>query len=53
MSAEDVRDFYFILFRSLVINKDIKNLVSVTKSFLSFVNNLRSKENRTFPNTSL
>ena len=35
--------FFFILFRSWVINKSVKNECAETRSFLFFANNSRSK----------
>ena len=40
---------FFILFRSVVINKSVKNECAETRSFLIFANNSRSKQNKKNP----
>ena len=44
MSKKGVQDF-FILFRSWVINENVKNECVETRSFLIFANNSRAKQN--------
>ena len=48
MSANSVRDF-FVLFRSWVINKNVKNEGVENMSFLILANNSRSKESKKNP----
>ena len=43
MSTKDCVELFFILLRSWVIKKSVKNECVETRSFLIFANNLRSK----------
>ena len=52
MSTNGVRDF-FVLFRSWVVNKNVKNEGVETSSFFIFANNSRSRRNKKIPNTLL
>ena len=50
---ERMLGIFFILFRSRVIDKNVKNLCVETRSFLVFANNSRSKQNKKITNTHL
>ena len=45
MSTKACSGFFFILFRSWVINKNVNNECVETRSFLIFASNSRSKQN--------
>ena len=46
MSTKGCSGFFFILFRSGVINKNVKSECIETRSFLIFAKNSRSKQNK-------
>ena len=49
MSTKGCVGFYFILFRSWVINKNVKSKCVETRSFYNFIDNPRSKQNKKNP----
>ena len=49
MSRKGRAGFFTILFRSLVINKSVKNECVETRSFLIFASNSRYKQNKKTP----